>query len=121
MADKKIMLVATSGEENPEKATIPFVLSAAALSSEIDATVVLQSSSVWLAYKGFAQHIHAEGFAPLKELIETHLELGGKIYVCGPCIKSRKIEQEDLIDGVKVVNAGTLVAESVEMDAVFNY
>jgi uncharacterized protein involved in oxidation of intracellular sulfur len=121
MADKKIMLVATHGEENPEKATIPFVLSTAALSSEIDATVVLQSSSVWLVFKGYSEHIHAEGFPPLKELIYLHLELGGNIYVCGPCIKSRKIQPEELISGVKVVNAGTLVAESVDMDTVFNY
>ena len=38
-------------------------------------------------------------------------ELGGKLLVCGPCIKSREIAADDLVDGAEVVAAGRFVAE----------
>jgi uncharacterized protein involved in oxidation of intracellular sulfur len=38
-------------------------------------------------------------------------ELGGKLLVCGPCIKSREIAPDDLVDGTEVVAAGRFVAE----------
>ena len=30
-----------------------------------------------------------EGFAPLKDLMETFVKAGGAIYVCSPCFKKR--------------------------------
>jgi uncharacterized protein involved in oxidation of intracellular sulfur len=38
-------------------------------------------------------------------------ELGGKMLVCGPCLKSRGIAAEDLIEGAEIVAAGRFIAE----------
>jgi predicted peroxiredoxin len=38
-------------------------------------------------------------------------ELGGKLLVCGPCIKSRGIAPDDLIEGAEIVAAGRFIAE----------
>jgi predicted peroxiredoxin len=48
-------------------------------------------------------------------------ELGGKLKVCGPCIKNRNIETSDLIEGAEITAAGRLIAESLKADAVFTY
>jgi predicted peroxiredoxin len=43
--------------------------------------------------------------------MDTYVEAGGKMYVCGPCVKSRKITADEMVDDAEVVNAGTLVVE----------
>lgn len=118
---KKLLIMATHAEENPEKATLPFVMGTAALSSEMEVIIGVQSMGVYLAMKDYARHVHAEGFPPLEELLESFLELGGKIYVCGPCIRSRKIDPLELIEGAKVVNAPTFANAMAEADAQISY
>ena len=51
MSDKteKIVYISTNGGENPEKATLPFVLANAALAMDVEAVVALQGPAVTLA------------------------------------------------------------------------
>jgi predicted peroxiredoxin len=86
---EKLVFVVTSAEEQPERATVPFVLANAALAMDVEAIVVLQTMGVYLGMKGYARHVHAAGFPPLQDLIESFQEGGGKIYVCDPCIQSK--------------------------------
>ena len=105
----------THGPEDPERATIPFVMGVAALASEIDVTLGFQASGVLLVRKGCAEHVFAAGFPPLKELMDAYIEEGGRMFVCGPCVQSRKINpEEEFIEGPIVVNAATFVAECTE-------
>ena len=68
-----------------------------------------------LIRKGCAEHVFAAGFPPLKELMDAYIEEGGTMFVCGPCIQSRKIDPEqEFIEGPVVVNAATFVAECAE-------
>lgn len=106
---ERLLFVATYAEEQQERATIPFVLANAAMAMDHEAVVVLQLAGVWLGVKGYARHIHAAGFPPLQELIEAFQEQGGKIWVCAPCIQSRNISPDDLIEGAEVVAGATLV------------
>jgi uncharacterized protein involved in oxidation of intracellular sulfur len=41
------------------------------------------------------------------------------MWVCGPCIKDRNIEETDLIDGAEVTAAGSVNLEAIASDAVF--
>ena len=52
-----------------------------------------------------------QGFPPLAKLLDDVRELGGKFLVCGPCVKSRGIGPDDLIDGAEVVAAARFIAE----------
>ena len=54
MSDKKekIVIIATHAEENPDKATIPFIMGSAALAMDVEATIILQVTGVYLALKG---------------------------------------------------------------------
>jgi len=121
MASKKLVVIATHGDEDPERATIPFVMANAALASETDATVILQTTGVNLAVKGYAKHVRAEAFPPLTDLIRGFMEMGGKLMVCAPCIKTRAITEDELIEGAKVVAAATVVAETTAADATLVY
>ena len=87
-----LVIIATHAGEDPERATFPFVMGNASFAMDETAAIVLQGSGVFLAKKGYAEHIHASGFDPLKKLMDTFVELGGKILVCAPCIKERNIQ-----------------------------
>lgn len=117
MAEKKekLILLCTHGPEDPERATIPFVMATTAQASDMDVVIGLQVDGVLLARKGVAETIAAPAFPPLKELMDIYLENGGKILVCGPCVKSRQINPEtDFVTGATMVNAATFVKEVSE-------
>lgn len=120
---EKVLYFATHASEDPERAAMPFVMANAALAMDIHAIVCLQGDGVHLAQKGYTEKIRQPGaFAPLPELISTFIELGGKLLVCGPCLKERNIdENSDLIDGTEITAAGALNVLAIECKAVFVY
>lgn len=118
---EKIMYIATHGAEDPERASLPFVLANAALVMEVEAVVALQGASVFLAKKGMLEHVHSAGFAPLKELVDSFLELGGRLLVCVPCIQERKIDVADLIDKAAPTAGGALTEEILSANATLVY
>ena len=118
----KIILMCTHGPEDPELATIPFVIATAAQASDIAVLIGSQVNGVMLARKGCAEHVFAAGFPPLKELMDIYIESGGELFVCGPCVQSRKINpEEEFIEGAKVVNAATFAKEISEASNVLVY
>jgi predicted peroxiredoxin len=118
---KKLVLMVTNGPENPELATIPFVMATAAQASDVEVLMGFQGNGVMLTAKGMAEHVAASGFPPLKDLVKIYIEGGGKIYVCGPCVGSRKIEAKDLIDGATIVGAATFISECLAATNVLVY
>jgi predicted peroxiredoxin len=99
----------THAKDNPDKATVGFVIANAALGSEKDTLVFLSVEGVRLSQQGYADDIHEEGFAPLKDLMSNFAANGGKIYVCSPCFKRRKLDEQKLIAGATIVGGAKLV------------
>lgn len=119
---EKLVLVCTHGPEDPERATIPFVVATAAQASDVEVILGFQVNGVMLVKKGCAEHVFAAGFPPLKELLDLYIEAGGKLLVCGPCVNSRKLQPDlDFIQGATVVNAATFVKEFTEATNVLVY
>ena len=107
----RFMAQATHGREDPERATLPFIVANVAASADQEAIVLLTIEGVWLATKGYADAIHHEGMPPLREVIESLLEGGGQIWACGACTKPRGITDEHLIEGARIISAADFVAE----------
>jgi predicted peroxiredoxin len=99
----------THGKEEAERAILPFVVGNVAVTADQQATMFLTSEGVWLATKGYAEQVKKEGFTPLKEIMDSFIANGGKIWACGACTKPRCITDADLIDGAKIVTAANLV------------
>jgi len=118
---KKLFIMVTHGPENPEMATIPFVMANAGLASDVEVSMGFQGNGVMLIKRGCAQHVFAANFPHLLELMESYVELGGKMLLCGPCVKSRNLREEDFIENAKVVNAPTFVKEVMSADTVLVY
>ena len=119
--NEKLVIISTIGEENPEKATLPFVLATAAQSMDAEVVIILQSSAVVIAKTGEAEKINAKGFMPLKKLLDTFIELGGSLMVCSPCLKERNITADELINGSAIVAAGSVATEVMSAKSVVTY
>ena len=119
--NEKIVIITTIGSEHPEKASLPFVLATAAQATDVEAVIILQSAAVELAKKGEAVKINAKDFMPLKELMDNYISHGGKLNLCSPCLKSRGIAKEDLIEGSIIIAAGTVVSEVLSATSVVTY
>ncbi|MBX9680833.1 MAG: DsrE family protein [Gemmataceae bacterium] len=105
----KFCVSLTCAKDNADKATVAFVVANAAAASDKETLVFLSIEAVRLSQKGYADDVHEEGFAPLRDLIANFASAGGKIFVCSPCFKKRKLDEHNLIPGAIVVGGAKLV------------
>ncbi len=68
----------THGSDDPERATLPFIVANVAASADQETIVLLTIEGVWLATQGYADAIHHPGMPPLREVIASLLESGGR-------------------------------------------
>jgi len=118
---EKLVIISTKGPSDPEIATIAFVMATAALATDIETTVILQSDAVWISKKGEAPKINAQGFMPLQTLLENFITLGGKLLLCSPCLNERGITSNDIIQGAQTIAAGTVIDEAMSAKTVMTY
>lgn len=118
---EKIVYIATHGGEDPERATFPFMLATAAQTMEVETVVALQGSAVYLAKKGYLEHVNADGLPALKTLVDTFLSEGGQLLVCIPCMRPRKIAESDLIEGATPTMAANLNQHILTANATLVY
>jgi len=105
----KFCVSLTHAKDNTDKATVAFVVANAAVGSDQETMVFLSTEGVRLSQKGYADDIHEEGFAPLRELMENFAKAGGKIFVCSPCFKKRGLNENKLVAGATIVGGAKLV------------
>jgi len=105
----KFVVSLTHAKDDPDKATVAFVIANAAAASDKETVVFLSVEGVRLAQPGYADDIAEDGFAPLKDLMASFARAGGTVYVCSPCLRKRKLGETDLIAGAIVAGGAKLV------------
>src|SRR5260370_24247793 len=98
MANKFCVSI-THAKDNTDKATVGFVVANAAAGSGKEALVFLSVEGVRLAQKGYANDMHEEGFAPLRELMENFAKAGGAVYGCSPCFNKGNLRADHPVAG----------------------
>lgn len=106
---KKFCVSLTYAKNDADKATVAFVIANAAVASDQETVVFLSTEAVRLSQQGYADDVHEEGFAPLRELMANFVKAGGKVWVCSPCFKRRKLDEGRLIAGATIVGGAKLV------------
>ena len=118
---EKLVIIATHGFEDADKASLPFVMANAALAMDTQAVVILQGTAVTLAKKGCYEHVFAAGLPPLKDLVDSFIELGGSLLVCSPCIQERKITTDMLVENAQPIKAARVIMELLEATTAVSY
>jgi predicted peroxiredoxin len=93
------------GREDPERATLPFIVANNAALAGQDVRVMLTIEGVWLATEGGADGIHREGLPPLADIMKEYVANGGQIWACQSCTKPRGIDEGQLIEGARIAAA----------------
>ena len=106
---KKFCVSLTYAKNDADKATVAFVVANAAVASDQETVVFLSTEAVRLSQQGYADDIHEESFAPLRELMANFVKAGGKVWVCSPCFKRRKLDEQKLVAGATIVGGAKLV------------
>src|SRR5260370_7464583 len=88
-------------KNDSDNATVAFVVANAAVASDKESIVFLSTEGVRLAQKGYADDIHEQGFAPLRELMANFAKAGGEIWVCSPCFKNPGLDGNKLAAGAR--------------------
>ena len=105
----KFMVSLTEAKSNTDKATVAFVVANASVASGQETVVFLSTEGVRLSQKGYADGIHEEGFAPLRELMDNYINAGGTIWVCSPCFKKRSLDESKLTGNTTIVGGAKVV------------
>ncbi len=105
----KLMISITHAKDNTDKATVGFVVANASVASGVETVVFLSTEGVHLSQNGYAEPIHEEGFAPLQQLMDDFVEVGGTIWVCSPCFKKRNLDADNLVEGALIVGGAKAV------------
>ena len=119
--EEKIVIIGTHGWEDPDRASLPFVVANAALAMDVKTTVILQGNAVTLAVKGAGGNIQGIGFPPLKDLMASYFGQGGKLLLCTPCTKGRNLAPETLVAEASLIAGARVVQECLEAKATLNY
>ncbi len=117
---RRIFIWGTNGPDNPEKATLPFIIANAGFVHDAEVYVMLSGPGVWLAKKGVAEHVLCCKWG-LRELMDKFFELGGKLLVCSPCLEERELKKEDLIEEAVVTGAVDALALAADSDVVLSF
>jgi predicted peroxiredoxin len=103
----------THGQEEAERATLPFVAANIAATAGQDAVVLCTIEAVWLGTDKGTDGIASPGLPALGELFREFVENGGQVWLCGACTKPRGITEEQLAKGATIVGAAKVVEEVV--------
>lgn len=107
----QLIVSCSHGKEDPERATLPFIVGNVSASADQQTSVLLTMDGVWIATKGYADDIQKEGFPALREVLSNFVTNGGEIWACGTCTKPRGITEGDLVEGARIVTAAYVVEQ----------
>lgn len=109
--NKKLVVVVTSGSDN-ERSSVAWSVANGAIASDMQVTMFLVSSGVDWVRKGAADQARPNPLdPPIKDMIQTVLDNGGKILVCPPCAGVRGYDRDNLIDGVTLAGSVAMLDE----------
>jgi predicted peroxiredoxin len=107
MADEEFILYVQTSDA-PERQYSPLVLAQTAKAMDIDAVVYYLGMGLKIMKPGAAEEIKMGSFPSLKEMLDKTQEMGIQIMVCEASKQMLGWESTELIDGAKIVGAGTL-------------
>ncbi len=118
---QKLLYILNDGGDRSEKVLTAFALANIGLSMESEVTIALMGEATRLAYKGYGETVHSLDRLPMNKLMRDFLDGGGKILICLPCIKSRKVDPSMLVEGVEPTT-GTVINDAIlEADKVIGW
>ena len=98
------------GKSNPNKVTVAFTMALNALKKGHSATIILMVEAVELGKPGATDGMDIGApFEPVSDLLEKYRAAGGKIAICGACMKHNGMSAEDMDPAYEIITAPDVI------------
>ena len=115
MAERKLLIVVTSGPEAPRRCVTPLQVAAIGALMEWDVSMYFTIGGARLLKKGVAETVQREvGGKSVGDWIHDAVDLGVKMYVCTDSMELNDVRREDLLDGVELAGIATMLTMADE-------
>lgn len=105
-----LLFCVSYGEEEPERATVPFIAAATAAVSGQKVRVICTIDGVNLGLPAVADRVALDGLPTLVDLQRMLVDAGGEIWLCSACTTLRGITGDHpMVPGATIVGAATIV------------
>lgn len=104
-----MLINCTYGEDDPERATVPYIVASTAVASGQDAVILCTAEGVWTGVAGRQELIAKDGMPALIDLYTQLVEGGGEVWLCSACTNLRDITEDQLAAGARIVGAAQIV------------
>ena len=119
--DDKVVIGQTHGTNDPEAVLIGYLLGVESLRAGKQALMWLTKDGVHIATVGYADGITVPGAPSINDLHAEYIERGGRFYACPVCVKSRGLENAELVQGAEVKGVPSLLEFTQGGALTFNY
>jgi predicted peroxiredoxin len=113
---RSLVVKATAGLDAPERCNQAFTVASVAVASGVDVSLWLTGEAAWFALPGRAEEFVLPEAAPLADLLASVLA-DGSVTVCSQCAARRSIDEDDVIDGIRIAGSQVFVAEAMADNA----
>ena len=120
---KKILVIQTHGVESPTRTYSLLFYAMAAAAMEMDVMVWFTMNGTNQLKKGEAEKIKLDPTSDvtLKTMLDQAIESGVKLRVCQQSLALWNMTQDDLIDGVEILGATSIINLALESDHVMYF
>src|SRR5512146_1446007 len=115
-AHSRLVIKVTAGKDEPERCNQAFTVAATAVASGVPVSLWLTGEAAWFGLPGRADDFSLPHAAPLADLLASVLALG-TVTICTQCAARRDIGPQDVLAGVRIAGAATVVSEVTEDQA----
>ncbi len=120
---KKILVIQTHGVDTPTRTYSPIYYAVAAAAMEMDVMIWFTMNGTNQLKKGEAEKVSLvpESGVTLKSMLQMALDNDVKLRVCQQSLTLWDMKPEDLIDGVEILGATSIISLALESDHVMYF
>ncbi len=120
---KKILVIQTHGVDTPRRTYSPLFYAMAAAAMEMDVMVWFTMDGTNQLKKGAAEKVQLDPTSDvtLKTMLEQTLEAEVKLRICQQSMALWDMTTEDLIDGVEILGATSVIDLALQADHVMYF
>ena len=116
---KKYMMIISHSNDEPHRTSVTMGLLSCLVLEGADVALFFMSEGAKMVQKGVAETIIVEeNIAPVKDSLSIILKGNAQLYVCKIDLKKFGIAEDELLDGVKIVDLMDVSALMLERETV---
>lgn len=115
---KKYMMIISHSDDEPHRTSVSMGLVSCLVLEGADIALFFMAEGVKMVKKGVAETIEEENIAPVRQSLAIIREGNTQLYVCKIDLKKFDISEDQLIEGVKIVDLMDVSALMLERETL---